>query len=174
MVDQKKIEQTDVLKQKFLSAKAVVVADYRGLNVRQMTDLRIRLGEHSIEFKVIKNSLAKLASIGTDFEGIGELFNGLVSIALSYEDELAPARLMSACSKDEPTLEITGGVIEGQVISAGEVRKLATLSSKEVLLAQALSGMKSPISGLVGVLGGAIRNLLYTLEAIKETKNSEA
>ncbi len=170
MVDQTKIAKAEVLKQKFSGANNAVLADFRGLSVQQMTELRRRLRESSVDYMVIKNTLARLASQETPFQAASELFKGPLSIAFSGEDQVVAARVMTAFAKDEPALEITGGLLEGKVITSQEVMELAKLPAKEQMLSQMLAGMKSPMAGMVNVLMGVVRNLLYTLKAIEEKK----
>lgn len=173
MVDQKKIAKTEELKEKFSSVKAAVLADFRGLNVQRMTDLRGRLRERSIEYLVVKNNLARRAAPETPFEAVGEMFNGPVSIAFSYDDQLAAAQIMTSFAKEEPALKITGGLLDGKAITSVEVEMLARLPSKEVLISKALAGMQSPLGGMVNVLSGVLRNLVYALKAIEDKKSRD-
>lgn len=172
MVDRRKVIKTEELKQKFSRAKVAVLADFRNLNVQQMTALRRRLREHSIEYRVVKNTLARLASRQTPFQAVSEMFEGPVSIAFSFEDQVAAARVMTEFAREEPALKIAGGLLDGKMITARQVDTLATLPSKDVLLSRALAGMKSPITGMVNVLSGVMRNLIHTLKAIEEKKGS--
>lgn len=172
MVDQRKVAKTEELKQRFSGVNAAVLADFRGLNVQQMTDLRSRLRERSVEYMVVKNTLARLASMETSFKAASELFRGPVSIAFCRDDHTAAARVMTAFAREEPALKITGGILQGKVITAKDVERLATLPAKEVLLSLVLAGMKSPVAGMVGALGGILRSLLYTLKALEEKRRS--
>jgi large subunit ribosomal protein L10 len=173
LVEQSKITKAEELREKFSATRTAVMADYRGLNVQQMNDLRRRLREHSVEYKVVKNTLARRASIETDFQAVEELFTGPVSIAFCSEDKAAAAKVMTGFAREEAALEITGGLLDGRPITAEEVRKLAALPPEEVLLSQVLAAMKSPMAGLVGALSGVMRSFIYTLKAVEEKKSAQ-
>jgi large subunit ribosomal protein L10 len=158
------------LNSKFLKSKAVVMANYSGVTANEMNDLRSKLRSEGVEVIVVKNTLARVASMGTQIEVAKEIFSGPVSIALSYTDEITPARVLVKCAKQLPKLEITGGVVEGNLLTADEVKVLSNLPGKEELLAKMLATMNTPATNFVGVLSGVIRKLLYVLKAIEEKK----
>jgi large subunit ribosomal protein L10 len=160
------------IRKKFTNSKAVVVTDFRGLNVAQDTKLRKSLREAGIEYNVLKNTLVSLAIKDLGLDDLEEYLTGPTAIAFSEEDLVAPAKLISKYSQEFKSLKIKGGVVEGKVIDMDGVKALAELPPKEVLLAQLLAGMQAPISGLVNVLQGNIRNLVYALDAVKNQKEA--
>jgi len=174
LVDQAKVETVAELHEKFNQAKAIILADYRGLTVKRISDLRNILREASVEFKVVKNSLAQRASMGTKFEKLSEHFKGPISVALSYDDVIAPARLLSNFARTEPKFAITAGMVEGQLLGADEVKAVAELPPRKVLLAQMLSTVQGPIRDFLVILGGVPREFLLTLEAIKEKQSASS
>ena len=170
MAGENKEQQIKELHDKFLRAKAAVIADYKGLTVQELTDLRKMLRGAGIEFKIVKNTLASIASKGTPFENTSKYFAGPTSLAISYKDPVAAAKIMVSYAKKEEKLNIRAGLVEGNVIGAEEVKKLSELPSREVLLSKALASMMSPATNLVGVLHGVIRKFVYTLKAIESNK----
>lgn len=156
---------------KLKNATSIIIVDYRGLKVSQDTELRKKMREAGAEYVVAKNRLMKLAmreaGIELDFDDVLE---GTNSFAIGYEDSVAPAKVAYEFGKNLKIFEIKAGYLEGKRISAAEVEALATLPSREELIAKLLAGMQSPISGIVNVLQGNIRNLVYVLDAVAKKK----
>ena len=125
-----------------------------------------------IEYRVVKNAYTRIAATELGFEGLGEHLVGPVAIAISYDDAVAPAKTLAEFAKEHKILTLKAGVVEGQVIDADGVKALASLPSREVLIAKLLGSMNAPITGMVNVLQGNIRNLVYTLDAIRAQKES--
>jgi large subunit ribosomal protein L10 len=165
-----KAEKTAELHAKFADVKGVVLSDYCGLNVQQMSDLRRQLRDVSVEFHVVKNTLARRAIATTDLEPLTEYLVGTTAVALAANDVVAMAKALTEFARKEPKLVIRTGFVEGQLLSPEQITALAEVPPKEVLLARMLSSMQSPIGGFVGVLHGVLRQLLYTLVAIRESK----
>ncbi|MEQ8198099.1 MAG: 50S ribosomal protein L10, partial [Clostridiaceae bacterium] len=143
-------------------AQSVILADYQGLTVEEDTELRKNLREAGVEYKVYKNSLVTLAAKELGHEGIVQYLEGPVSIAIGYEDVTVPARLLNDFAKGHKKLELKAGLVSGDVYNADQVKQLADIPSKEVLIAKLLGSIKSPLS-----------NLAYLLNAVKEKKESE-
>ncbi|GAA0086562.1 50S ribosomal protein L10 [Clostridium sp. MB05] len=151
------------IKEKLEKAQAIVLADYQGLTVEEDTALRKSLREAGVEYKVYKNNLVTLAAKELGIEGLDEYLEGPVSIAFGYEDATAPARVLHTFAKDHKKIELKAGMVEGTLYNKEEVEKLATIPSKEVLIAKLLGSFKAPLS-----------NVAYLLNAIKEKKESES
>ena len=158
------------LTDKFSSAKSLVITDYLGLNVAEMTELRSKLREAGVEFKVVKNTLATIAANDVEMEEMTEFFSGPTAIAFGEEDAVSPAKVLVEFAKDHEVLEIKAGLLNGEIISKEKVESLAEIPSREELLAKAFAGMKAPLTGLVNVLQGNIRGLVQVLNQIKEEK----
>ncbi|MDD4335062.1 MAG: 50S ribosomal protein L10 [Desulfotomaculaceae bacterium] len=161
------------MKEKFESSQAAVLADYRGLNVAEATKLRRRLREADCELKIAKNTLVSLAAAQTGLEELKPFLEGQVAIAFGA-DPVAPAKILSGFIKEIKKMEIKAGVLEGKVIDVREVKELAELPSREVLLAKILGGMQTPLYGFANVLQGTLRSLVYTLEAVRKVRAEEA
>lgn len=158
------------LEEEFSKAKSMVMTDYIGLDVAEMTELRDKLRDAGVDYKVVKNTLAKIAANNSDLSDINDFFRGPTAIAFGIEDVVSPAKILDEFAEDHEVLEIKGGYLNGQVISKEKVESLAKIPSREELLAKAFSSMKAPISGLVNVLSGNMRNLVSVLSQIKDQK----
>jgi large subunit ribosomal protein L10 len=153
------------LSKKIEGYKAVVLTHYRGLNVEQMNHLRKRLKEEKVSYHVIKNTLMKLASKGTDLEKLNDYFAGPTAIAISYGDPILLAKAFSEFIKTQPSLEIKVGLIEGRVTSPEEVKALATMPSREVLLAQILGGIQMSGVQVMGAILSILQQMLGIIQA---------
>ena len=168
--DKKKIVED--LKEKFATTKVVIVTDYKGLNVAQMTELRRNLSEANVEFQVVKNTLLTRASKDTDAELLADVFKGPSGIALSFDDPVAPAKVLTQFAKDNQKLEIKAGVMNGKRMNLDAITALSKLPSREELLAQVLSTMNAVPTGLVRALADVPRRMVNVLNAIKDQKEA--
>jgi large subunit ribosomal protein L10 len=146
----------------FQNAASVVVMDYRGLTVQEVTELRKQLRDAGIVMQVIKNSVLSRAAQAAGLEGMDDVFKGPTAIAFSNEDVIAPAKIIAEFAKVASALEIKGGVIEGKVSSVEEMNALATLPNRDGLLSMLLSVLQAPI-----------RNTALIIKAVAESKEEE-
>jgi large subunit ribosomal protein L10 len=153
--------------------KAVIFTDFRGLNVEEITRLRKQLQEASVEYRVVKNTLIRIASKETSLEGLSDFFVGPTAMAVSNDDPLAPARVLSEFSKEIPMLEIKGGIVEGRVVGPRDIEGMAKLPGQEVLLGILLRLLKGGQFRLVNVLSAQITMLVQVLEAIRMARQAE-
>ena len=153
------------LGEKVKGFQAVVLTNYRGLKVEQIGRLRQRLREEKISYHVVKNTLMKLASKGTDLEKLDNYFEGPTAMAISYGDPVLLAKILSEFVKTQPSLEIKVGLIQGKVTSPEEVKALATMPSREVLFGQILGGIQGTASQLGVLIYNAIQQVLGTIQA---------
>jgi len=160
------------IKEKLQKAVSMVLVDYRGLNVEEVTELRKKSREAGVEYKVYKNTLMTRAFNELGIKGFEDYLTGPNAIALGFGDPVTPAKIISEFAKVHDKLDIKVGMIENKVLSLEDVKALADLPSKEVLVAQVLGGLNAPITGFVNVLQANIRNLVYTLDAIKEKQSA--
>ncbi len=140
------------IKEKLEKAQSVVLAKYQGLTVEEDTLLRKNLREAGVEYKVYKNTLVTLAAKELGIEGIDEYLEGPVSIAFGYDDVTAPARILNDFAKDHKALELKAGIVDGELYDSAKIQQLATIPSKEVLIAKLLGSIKSPISSFARVI----------------------
>jgi large subunit ribosomal protein L10 len=161
------------LHQKLQKIRAVILTDYRGLNVEEITRLRRQLQKASVEYRVVKNTLMRLASKGTSVEGLSDFFVGPTAMAVSNDDPLAPARVLLEFSKETPLLEIRGGFIEGRVVGPREIEGIAKLPGREVLLGNLLRVLVGGQFRLVNTLSSHIRRVVQVLEVIRIARQGE-
>ncbi|MFJ8237410.1 50S ribosomal protein L10 [Ureibacillus sp. NPDC094379] len=154
--------QVQEIAEKFQAAASVVVVDYRGLTVAQVTELRKQLREAGVEFKVYKNTLTRRATEIVGVAGINEFLTGPNAVAFSNEDVIAPAKIINEFAKKNEALEIKAGIIEGNVSSAEDVKALAELPSREGLLSMLLSVLQAPV-----------RNFALATKAVAEQKEEQ-
>lgn len=158
------------LKDKLSRAQAVVLTDYRGLNVQEITELRRQLREAGVEYKVVKNTLATLAAKEVELDDLEQYLNGPTALAFGYDEPVSAAKIINEFARLHKELEIKGGVLEGNVIGLEAVLDLAALPPREELLAMVARAVQGPIAGLANALQGILRNLAYALDAVREQK----
>jgi len=160
-----KTRQVEELAERFSRSTIVITADYTGLGVDQMTELRRALREHDVEFRVIKNSLALMAADAAGKPAVKEVIEGPTGIAFGYGDSTVPAKALSDFIRStRSVLTIRGAELDGRVLDSRQVQQLASLPGRDELVAQLLSRMMSPISSLVYVLSGPIAGLARVLQ----------
>ena len=155
-------------------ADTLFVSDYRGLSVAQLTTLRGQLREQGATLHVLKNTLAKIAADRSGREVVKELLTGPTAVTFCGEDPVAPAKALNDFARTNPQLIVRGGVLQGGVIDGDGVRRLATLPSREVLVAQVVGSMAAPMTGLVTVLQGTISGFVRALSQVAEQKETAA
>jgi large subunit ribosomal protein L10 len=154
--------------------KAGVMTEYMGMKNADLTLLRRKLGESGIDYMVVKNTLARFAADNTQKGFLKESLNGPMAIAFGYGDEVAPAKVLAEfMDATETPLKIRGGFIGDQLLTAEDVKTLATIPAKEVLVAQVLGAIQGPISGFVNVCAAPIRGLVTVLQARADKLDSK-
>ena len=174
MANPAKQEAVKELNEVFQKATAAVLANYQGIDATSITAMRASMRSKSVEFRVVKNTLAKLAAKNTPFEALDASFTGPISVLVSYDDPIAPAKALADQGKADKkkTPKIICGLVEGKMISAEGVKALADLPSREALLGQMLSVFQGPTTNFVGVFSSLLRKLVGILDAIREKKAS--
>ncbi|MEJ9210777.1 50S ribosomal protein L10 [Bacillus smithii] len=159
---EKKKQIVEEITEKFKNSVSTIVVDYRGLNVAEITELRKKLREAGVEFKVYKNTLTRRAAEAAELAEINDVLTGPNAIAFSNDDVVAPAKILNNFAKENEALEIKVGVIEGKVVSLEEIKALAELPSREGLLSMLLSVLQAPI-----------RNFALAAKAVAEQKEEQ-
>ena len=163
-----KIEEVARLKEKFEQAASMVLADYRGLSANEMVELRERFTRVGLEFRVVKDTLARIAAEQAGLSDLAGLFAGPIGVAIGYDDPVLAFKLCEECRKVySPHYTLRGGVFEGEVISEGEVERYATLPSREQLLAKCVMLLASPTRGLATVLQAKLRELATAINEVR-------
>lgn len=169
----KKSEVLQDLEEKFSKAKSVYFSKNKGIPVKKMTDLRKKLHKEGIDLVVAKKTLMRIAAKKMNVTEISsEVMDGPVAAAFGYKDEVTAARLLHEFAKDNETLELLGGIVGSQVLGKTEAKQMATLPSREQLLAKLVGTMKSPISGFHGTLSGVLRKFVYAMKAVADKKTA--
>ncbi|OGE27604.1 50S ribosomal protein L10 [Candidatus Daviesbacteria bacterium RIFCSPHIGHO2_01_FULL_40_11] len=157
---QQKQEQVAKLTEKLGRAKAVVFADYKGLNMKQLSDLRDKLREVNGEFTITKNTLLERALPSTNLEGP-------TATLFAYDDEISPIKILVKALKDVALGKVKSGIMGKDILDEAIILQLATLPTKNELRAKTVGVLITPLQGMVGVLQGNLRNLVYALNQIK-------
>ena len=164
-----KVHQVEEISDRLKRARAAVLTDYRGLTVAQLQDLRAKLRTADVEYRVVKNTLARRAAVEAGHDEFQEVLKGPVAIAFSYDDVSTPAKLLSDWARTSRLkLDIVGGLIEGRPMSADQVRQVAELPSKEVLISQLAGSIVGPTAQLAGALQSPLAQLAGALEAYQK------
>lgn len=167
-----KVKIVEELHERFKESKVVILTDYKGLDVGSINDLRRKLREENIEYRVVKNTLLRRASEGTDASKIRDDFKGPSAIAMSFDDPVAPARVLTKYAEDNKKFEIRLGVMGDKVLSIDDIKALSSLPNREVLLSRVLSAMIAVPTGLVSALSDVPRRMINVIQAIKEQKEA--
>lgn len=153
-----KQQAVEEIKAQLTSAVSGVFVDYCGLTVEQDTQLRNKLREANVEYKVVKNTLTRLAAKEVGLDGLDEVLNGPTALATSKEDEVTAAKVLSDFAKENEQLEIKSGFLDGKVVSLDEVKQLAATPSRDVLIAKIMGSLNAPVSKLVRTLQALVDN----------------
>ena len=178
-VNAKKEAVVAKLAEQLKSAKGAVLTSYKGLTVAQDTVLRRELRAAGVSYHVVKNTMLRLAAKEAGLDGIEEHLEGTTAFAFSTEDAVAPAKVICGFIKknkleEAEVLTVKVGVVEGKVIDQKEVKALASLPSREELIAKLLGSMNAPIANTVNVLHGVIRNAVYVFDAVRQQKEKQS
>ena len=172
MSKQEKVDAVAQIKERIKSSKVAILTKYVGINAEQATELRRKLREQNVMLKVYKNSLAKRALDDLGISAAAQFMVGPTAWAFS-NDPVAPAKALRDFGKEVPQVEMSGGILEGNVVSKSQVEALATLPPRTVLIAQVVGTIAMPLRSLVGVLTATPRNLVSVLDQIRKQKEAK-
>ena len=148
----------DEIKEKFEKAQSAVVIDYMGITVEEADAMRRKLREANVDYTVYKNTLAKRAIQGTDFEPLAEVLEGPSAFAFSYEDATAPARVLNDAIKEFKKMEFKGGFVEGEYYDKDAITQIASIPSRDVLISKFMGSIQSPIANFARVVSQIAEN----------------
>lgn len=177
MRKEEKTQAVAELHEKFSRARVAFLAECTGLEGSEVTELRRQLRGAGAELKVVKNTLAVLASEGTSLSVAKDHFRGPLSVAIGYDDPALPAKILRdfiAKGKRDKKMRITVGVVEGSLLDAARVKAIADLPSRNALLSMLLAGLQGPLAGLAGTMNGIVAKFVGTLIAIKEKPKEDS
>lgn len=170
MATQQKIEIVEEYAEKFKKAKSVYLTDYTGLDVFTVTELRNKFREANVEYKVLKNRLAKRSLNSAGITDLDPHLKGVTSFAIGYEDPVMPGRIIKEFNKGKKQLKLKSAYFEGRVFEDKEAAALADLPTREVLISQFIGLLQAPMTKLAGTLQASMQKLVRTLDALKENK----
>ena len=162
------------IKELLNTCQSAVIVDYRGLTMEEDTALRKQFREAGVVYKVLKNTYVKRAADELGITGLDADLNGPTAVAFGINDPASPAKIIKKFIADKKKMTVKCGIVDKQHIDVKGVDALADLPSREVLIAKLLGSMNAPITGLVSVLGGTVRKLLYALNAVADSKSEPA
>jgi large subunit ribosomal protein L10 len=168
-----KRDAVERIRESIAAQKGAVIAEYRGLTVSEITRLRRSLRASGAEFKVVKNTLVRLAAKGTGFERLEEFFVGPTAVGFAESDPVAMARAIKEFAAGNRKIRVKAGFVDGRVLTPGEVEALADLPPREVLIAQLVGGLASPQRRLAQALSAPPRKLVYALHSIHEKTSGQ-
>jgi large subunit ribosomal protein L10 len=169
-----KAETVADLTSRLKASSTAVLADYRGMTVGQMRELRSKLRDGGIEMVVVKNTLARRAAKAAGYEPLSTELVGPIAMLFAADDVSAPARILNDYIRANRKMVIKGGLLEGQVVNADVVVELADLPSREVLLSRLLGAMQAPLGNLASVLQAPLSKFARTLDAVRTQKESQS
>lgn len=167
-----KKETVEEIKEKIGNAESIILVDYRGLGVSEITELREKYRGSDVDYKVYKNTLLRLAFKDMGLEDFNEFLVGPSAVAFGYGDPVQAAKISAEFAKTNTELEIKAGIVDGKVIGIDAIKELAELPPREVLIAQVLGGLNAPIQGFANVLNGTMSSLVRVLDAIANEKQA--
>ncbi len=170
MATAKKIAVVEEYTEKFKKAKGIYLTDYTGIDVKTIDDLRKKFRESNIEYKVLKNRLAKIAFKNAGVEQMDPYLQGVTSFVIGYDDPVVPAKIINEFNKKTKLLNLKAAYIEGSVFGPDDAVKLADLPSRDVLLGQFVGLLQAPMAKLVGTLQAPLQKMIGLLESLKEKK----
>lgn len=165
MANAEKTESVEELKERFNGVETAVLTEYRGLTVRQLSDLRKQLKGAAAEYKVVKNRLARIAIKGSPLDGLGKHLTGPTGVAYTRNDPVPVAKALQAFLRNNPALTIKVGIVEGKVLEPSALKSLADLPSKDALRAQIVGAVQGPMGKIVTLLTAVQGELVRVLEA---------
>lgn len=175
MARPEKVQAVERIKERFSDSEGALLTEYRGLSVGEMAELRVALREADADYKVLKNTLARIAAKEAGLEGLDEMLAGPTAIAFAKKDPAAVAKALDDAAKRFPVLVIKGGILAGKIITAEQAQALAKLEPRETQLAKIAMMMNSPVQQLANVISALLRDLGSMLAQVTDQKReSEA
>lgn len=164
----------DALAAKLVGARSIYVTDYAGLNVHNVTELRRRLRRAGVEYLVVKNTLALRALAGAHITGLEGHFDGPTAVALTGADAAAAAKVLTDFAKEFTKPAVKAALVDGLEVTPAQVKRLAQLPPRDVLLSQLAGALQAPLSGFVGVLSGLLSTFVGAVEALRSQRDTAA
>ena len=170
MARSEKVAEVQAIAERLEKAQSLVLADFSGLSVEQMTIFRKSCREQAVDCRVVKNRLAKIACDNAGFEFVKDLLQGPTAFVFGPESQVDPAKLVVEFAKENQAMEIKGGVVDGQFLEISQVLALSKIPSRDELIAKMMGSINSPVTGVVGTVNGVISALARAIDAVAKQK----
>lgn len=167
-----KNNKIETIKEQLSKAQVAIVTEYKGFSVDEITTLRRNLQKEDGDYTVTKNTLAKIAVKGTEYEVLTDCFKGPIALAFGFKDQVSPAKIVSKFIKEAKKGEIIAAALDGKLLTLEETKALANLPSKEEIYAKMLGCVNSPASGIANSVNGVLTKLVRTMAAVRDTKTA--
>lgn len=174
MPKQYKIDSVEDTKDRLRRSKCLVVTDYRGLTVAEMTDLRNRLRAEGVEYKIVKNRLAKIALRDSGMDTMDTYLKGTTALAFGIKDPVGPAKVLTGYAKDNAKLKVLAGLMDNRVLDVAALTELSKMPSREMLLSRLLGSLSSPVQKLAYALNQTVAKVVYALDAVARKKAEQS
>jgi len=174
MARPEKVAEVQAITERIEGAQSIVLANYSGLTVEQMTKFRVQCRENNIECRVVKNRLAKIACDNANMSVMKDALKGPTAIMFGPESQIDPAKISVNFAKENEAMEIKGGVVDGQFLDASQVVALSKIPSRDELYAKMMGSMNSPLTGIAGAMNSVISGLARTINAVAEQQAEAA
>lgn len=174
MPTQEKIETVADLKQRIENAAGIYLAEYKGLSVKDISDLRLQMRKAGAQMIVVKNRLLNLAIADTPAEGLKAFLKGPNAVFFCDQDAVAPAKAIAEFARTRDVVKWKGGYVDGAVFDGAGMARVAELPPKQDLIAAVVGGVAAPVTGLVYTLSGLVSDLVYTLQAVADKQGEAA
>jgi len=166
MPSEAKLAAVEEIKKALEGASSIFLTDFTGMPVEMMSKLRRKCREADVEYRVVKDSLTKIAAEGAGVQEVIQYIEGPVALALGRSDQLAPARVLSEFAREHKLPKMTAALVEGRIFLEAEVKTLATLPTRDILLSQFAAGLMYPLNGVVGAINQVMWKMVATIEAV--------
>jgi large subunit ribosomal protein L10 len=174
MARPEKVAEVQAITERFQAAQSMVMADYTGLTVHQMTEFRAKCRELNIDCRVVKNRLAMRAADAAELSFLKDHLKGPTALVFGPESQVGPAKLVVEFAKDNDKMQVKGGLVDGQYLDADQVLALSKVPSMDELIAKMMGSINSPASGLVGTVNGVVGALCRAIDAVSKQKAEAA
>jgi large subunit ribosomal protein L10 len=174
MARPEKVAEVQAITDRLQAAQCMVMADYTGLTVAQMTAFRTQCREQNIECRVVKNRLAMRAADAAELGFLKDYLKGPTALVFGPESQVAPAKIVAEFAKDNQKMQVKGGLLDGQYLDVDQVIALSKIPSKDELIAKMMGSINSPASGLVGTVNGVVGALCRAIDAVAKQKGEAA
>ena len=168
-----KEQAVSLLEERLRRSKALVFSDFHGLTASEMVELRRELRQHGLEYRVVKNSVARLAAERVGIKDTDSYFRGPTGLCISYDDPALAFKISHTLAKKFEHYKIKGGVLEGVVVSAAEAEQLANLPSRHELLAMLVNTLQAPMQHLASVLNAVIRDFVSVVDEVRKKREGQ-